>query len=171
MDFDPYRWREVRPRSHRPEAESLVRLRRGSAPQERRFDLVRRLQYARASVPADEERKGRANRVGVCPLGSMSYQFPPTNPPTHIFHPPFNRIPTYREPGKINLNTIYSQDVWNGLMNDSPDSGRLWQAVRAEPAGIREPPATGRHQSRQLPTRFARPFRSSAAGTLAPQPF
>ena len=37
---------------------------------------------------------------------------------THDFHPPFNFIPTYREPGKINLNTISNQAVWNCLRND-----------------------------------------------------
>ena len=42
------------------------------------------------------------------------------NAGSHFFHPPFNRIPRYREPGKINLNTIYSQDVWNGLINFFP---------------------------------------------------
>ena len=29
------------------------------------------------------------------------------NPGAHAYHPPFNRISTYREPGRINLNTIY----------------------------------------------------------------
>ena len=35
---------------------------------------------------------------------------------SHAFHPPFNRISTYREPGRINLNTIYDPDVFKGLM-------------------------------------------------------
>jgi hypothetical protein len=39
----------------------------------------------------------------------------------HHFHPPFNWISNYREPGKINLNTMFSQAVWNGLMNKFPD--------------------------------------------------
>jgi len=40
---------------------------------------------------------------------------------THIFHPPFNRVSTYREPGRINLNTLFSPRVWQGLMNGFPD--------------------------------------------------
>ena len=35
----------------------------------------------------------------------------------HLFHPPFNRIPTYREPGKINLNTIFNSNVLAALTN------------------------------------------------------
>lgn len=33
------------------------------------------------------------------------------------FHPPFNQLPTCREPGKINVNTMYSFDAWQGLMD------------------------------------------------------
>ena len=44
----------------------------------------------------------------------------------HSFHPPFNLIPKLREPGKLNLNTIFANDgryasesmVWWGLLND-----------------------------------------------------
>ena len=58
----------------------------------------------------------------------------------HNFHPPFNRISKYREPGKINLNTIYSPDVLNGLMNYFPGmlsanltASELLQQVCLEP--------------------------------------
>jgi hypothetical protein len=37
----------------------------------------------------------------------------------HNFHPPFNRISAYREPGRINLNTLYGTcpDVWQMAHN------------------------------------------------------
>ena len=35
----------------------------------------------------------------------------------HYFHTPFNRISRYREPGRINLNTVTSPDVLFGAMN------------------------------------------------------
>jgi hypothetical protein len=46
----------------------------------------------------------------------------------HVFHPPFNFIPTYREPGKINLNTIFDHrddlignlPIYRALANDHP---------------------------------------------------
>ena len=41
-----------------------------------------------------------------------------TDTPEH-FQEPFNQIETYREPGKINLNTIRDQRVWNALTGDT----------------------------------------------------
>ena len=45
----------------------------------------------------------------------------------HTFYPPFNRIPNYREPGRVNLNTVPSttsttSNVWKGLWNDYWDT-------------------------------------------------
>ncbi len=42
--------------------------------------------------------------------------------PRHRFHPPAHLIPYGREPGKINLNTVFSETVWQGLLN-SPALG------------------------------------------------
>ena len=55
----------------------------------------------------------------------------------HLFHPPFNQIPTYREPGKINLDTIYNQEVFNALMNGS--SAPTWSNFAPSRRG--QPPA------------------------------
>ena len=38
----------------------------------------------------------------------------------HFFKPPFNRIPLYREPGRININTIPSERVWQALVDKIP---------------------------------------------------
>ena len=46
---------------------------------------------------------------------------PPTGP-AHGFHPPNHLISEYREPGRINLNTLVSELVWQGLWN-SPALG------------------------------------------------
>ncbi|MBN1591201.1 MAG: hypothetical protein JW888_16935 [Pirellulales bacterium] len=91
----------------------------------------------------------------------------------HSFHPPFNRIPNYREPGKINLNTITSPTVWRGLMNQYAglpgvptwpqfvDSRRGYSATTGDQFAL---DASGNH----LPTRFADPFRSFAGKYLVP---
>ncbi len=95
----------------------------------------------------------------------------------HNFHPPFNRISKYREPGKINLNTIYSADVLNGLMNYLPSmlSGGTLTGVqnfsnkfalsRRGYGGINDSQFS---ISSSYPTRFANPFRSFAGGGMVP---
>ena len=96
----------------------------------------------------------------------------------HLFYPPFNRISTYREPGRINLNTIYSQEVWQGLMNYFPTTIRLWRAgggsssVRAGWDTAASDTATTvdvlDDTATYLPTQFARPFRSFGGTALVP---
>ena len=93
----------------------------------------------------------------------------PSFPAASPYLPPFNRISAYREPGRINLNTIYSPQVFNGLMSGgfpaATDLAKLWQHFM----GSRQ----GRHSSRTnycswrcaaagipMPTEFANPFRS-----------
>jgi hypothetical protein len=64
----------------------------------------------------------------------------------HSFHIPFNRIPIYREPGRINLNTISSPDVFFGLMNYFPGMANLtfWDKfVRSRRGSNGNYPATG----------------------------
>jgi hypothetical protein len=102
-------------------------------------------------------------------IANPTYAMQEPNPPpgSHVFHPPFNRIPAYREPGKMNLNTFYSQDEWNGLMNNFPaTAGSSWQSFWQARQGY------GGHSvfamASGYPTRFARPFRSSSGGALAP---
>ncbi len=87
------------------------------------------------------------------------------NNPGHRFPPPFNGIPNYREPGRINLNTIFSPDVFRGLLNrtDLGDGG-LWASFQRSRQGF----DTG--QESQYPTRFANPFRSFAGARLTPTP-
>ncbi|GAB4133963.1 MAG: hypothetical protein Kow0040_17010 [Thermogutta sp.] len=33
------------------------------------------------------------------------------------FRPPYHVIPAYREPGKLNINTVYSPEIWRSLLN------------------------------------------------------
>lgn len=91
------------------------------------------------------------------------------NPGQHTFHPPFNSISTYREPGRINLNTIYTQQVFDGLMNGFPtmaNNPTFWaQFVRSRrdySGNILDMPDVN------CPTEFAKPFRSAAGGQMVP---
>jgi hypothetical protein len=87
---------------------------------------------------------------------------------THTFHTPFNRIPTYREPGKINLNTIYEENVLNGLVGGNA-TGVSWTDFRNSRRGYA---SAGTSSIADLdvtyPTQFAHPFRGFGSANLVP---
>jgi len=101
----------------------------------------------------------------------------------HNFYPPFHHIPTYREPGRINLNTLASPAVWAGLMNDLSFNGTGFQEGVFGNTGFFQrflvsrrgygPPA-GQWDATllaiddQYPSRFSNPFRTSAGAALRP---
>ena len=101
----------------------------------------------------------------------------------HEFEPPFNNIPTYREPGKINLNTFFGNDisgggslVWNSLANDHtlPTWDQFFLArqgfASAVPGNFEVPPAPTPPEFPwpSLPTRIANPFRTPGNVDLLP---
>lgn len=101
----------------------------------------------------------------------------------HLFHPPFNWASSYREPGKINLNTVFEQQVFQGLMDSYPGWGTLWGQVIDSRQGfgtlggspvpnwstLWSPDPAGNASNTVYPTFFANPFRPDGAGTLVPQ--
>ncbi|MHC4179945.1 MAG: hypothetical protein ACYSWU_20760, partial [Planctomycetota bacterium] len=102
----------------------------------------------------------------------------------HSFRPPFNWISRYREPGRVNINTIFSRAVWEGVMNyfpnmtpapAGPPGPVYWQEMvqsrRGYPAvgGLADPDGVAAlDPSGTYPTRFGRPFRSFAGGEMVP---
>jgi hypothetical protein len=104
----------------------------------------------------------------------------------HLFHPPFNHISEYREPGKINLNTLVGYTNAGGT-----NISGVWQAIQSDHQQQRLGTYPTLIQSRRgytnvvagadqyglenttyptvpLPTRFANPFRSFAGADLFP---
>ncbi|MCA9122872.1 MAG: hypothetical protein H6822_27410 [Planctomycetaceae bacterium] len=90
---------------------------------------------------------------------------------TDNFHPPFNRIPAFREPGQLNVNTIYDDRTWRALTrltsttdfatpNENPwsDSRRGYGTAGSGIISIDD----------SYPTIFANPLRSSGSGRLVP---
>jgi hypothetical protein len=84
-------------------------------------------------------------------------------------HPPFNRVSNYRDPGRININTIASDFdtdpssmIWNGVLNQSPTDavGPTWNLVAQSRQGA------AAFSTNTTPTRFTNPFRSSAGSSL-----
>ena len=106
-----------------------------------------------------------------------SYVTPPVL--VHAFHPPFNRISTYREPGRINLNTISSPEVFYGLMNYFPGmatstfwnkfvNSRRGYGATGTFLGERQVPNGLGDYSINFPTLFGKAFRGSSAAALQP---
>jgi hypothetical protein len=108
--------------------------------------------------------------VGVpSPFTGTEIQANPSNASGngHTFHPPFNKIPAYREPGRINLNTIFSPAVLFGLTNFFPgmDSMDFYHKyVVSRQGGTMQSPEYTLDQN--YPTIFARPFRTFAGASL-----
>jgi hypothetical protein len=86
----------------------------------------------------------------------------------HPFRPPFNGIPTYREPGRINLNTILCPEVFAGLMNFYPGWETAWQQFVKSRAGDNRDPTTMFAINAAMPSRFGKPFRTFAGAELFP---
>jgi hypothetical protein len=78
--------------------------------------------------------------------------------------PPFNRVSNYRDPGKVNINTIYNEAVWDAILDGH--AGPLWAQLvesRRGWAGAGILPINTAY-----PTVFANPFRSADAHLMVP---
>jgi len=61
----------------------------------------------------------------------------PSGLPMHLFHPPFNRISRLRDPGRVNINTIFDPFVFQGIVDDQqtalqgagPPWRNLWRTI------------------------------------------
>ncbi len=92
------------------------------------------------------------------------------SPGAHWFHPPYNGIPTYREPGRINLNTISSPEVFMGLLNYHPmaliSQKELWDRFVMSRRGDLNPSYLSIDPSK--PSRWMQPFRTPGGASLVP---
>jgi hypothetical protein len=93
------------------------------------------------------------------------------------FATPMNGISRYRDPGRVNLNTIFSDRVWCGLMNFFPDMSDTtpWKwneflhSRRGDDMGAASYVDTMLAIDPRYPTRFENPFRSFAGASRVPQ--
>lgn len=84
--------------------------------------------------------------------------------------PPFNSLSKFRDPGRVNFNTIFNREVWEGINKNYPffdPAMRVdhWNAFLQSRQGY-----TGVISSLDptSPSRFAQPFQSSASADLNP---
>jgi hypothetical protein len=92
----------------------------------------------------------------------------PSQTPNPSFLPPFNRVSKFRDPGRININTIYDRQVWDALLGGY--AGCPFEAVVASRRGFGGTngdliPATW---DANFPACMANPFRPSGSGSLVP---
>lgn len=85
------------------------------------------------------------------------------------FYPPFNRLSNFRDPGRVNLNTIVDARVWNGVVNGfpAPSFDQLLSSRRGY-GGYTTGSSHIFRVDQSLPTLFANPFRAAGSGGLVP---
>jgi hypothetical protein len=76
-----------------------------------------------------------------------------------------HRVSRFRDPGRINLNTVYDERVWRALMGGRVADGRNadWSSLEVTRQGFQ-----GNVMSSIYPTRFTNPFRSAGSADLMP---
>jgi hypothetical protein len=87
---------------------------------------------------------------------------------TNEMHPPFNRISNFRDPGRININTIFDPVVYNGLMNGHP--GTPYSDWIDSRRGYGNPGVSQIILDNNKPTFFSNPLRPSGSGDIVPLP-
>jgi hypothetical protein len=92
------------------------------------------------------------------------------------YRPPFNKMSRFRDPGRININTIFDERIWDAAVAQFPgltDADGKWaevamsrQGFGSRILGLTDGPddTTGT----AYPTRFANPFRSANASDMMP---
>lgn len=93
---------------------------------------------------------------------------------SHDFHPPYNKVSRYREPGKININTIFDQKglTWQAITNRFPNLGdaTFWISS-VDPSrrdGLNANFPANLNLDPKSPTLFPNPFRSPSGNFLVP---
>ena len=98
------------------------------------------------------------------------------NDPRYQRQPPFNRIAQYREPGRVNLNTMVSPAVYEGLMHGVTSStvtgkihpGPTWNRLNDSRRGFGTATQPMLQLQNDSPTFFTNPFRLADAADLVP---
>ena len=99
------------------------------------------------------------------------------------YYAPFNRVSRFRDPGRVNINTIFDHRVWDALlygMDETTNSAilsQLWQRYPTWPEILQSRKGYGDAVDivqldpvGTYPTFFANPFRSSSSSDFVPIP-
>jgi hypothetical protein len=90
------------------------------------------------------------------------------------FHPPHNWLTKFRDPGLVNINTIYSEKVWNAVLGGDPTAypelGPTFSAVVDSRRGYGAPGGDALAADNNIPEYIANPFRAAGTGKQGPIP-
>lgn len=79
------------------------------------------------------------------------------------FNPPFNTISNYRVPGKVNINLVFNEDVWDGVMGSVYSTAFPYSQMDNSRRSAAPGSAPG-----PFPTEFPNPFRPAEAANHMP---
>jgi len=94
--------------------------------------------------------------------------YPGSSPAWAQLYPPFNWLNQYREPGRVNLNTVYDPQVFQGVMDDYPGWLALWNNLIGSRRGYGGSGGSLYAATPAYPTIFANPFRAAGTSALVP---
>lgn len=89
----------------------------------------------------------------------------------NLFRPPFNKTSRFRDPGRININTIYDSAVWEAIaktmpgMDPSANGAAFFQNLMASRQGYAGGLLT---VNQNYPSLFSHPFRSADSADMMP---
>jgi hypothetical protein len=84
------------------------------------------------------------------------------------YAPPFNKLSRFRDPGRINLNTVYDDDVWDALVAQFPGLQSVDGFTSQFALSRQGDGGTVNVMNPVWPTRFGNPFRSADSADLMP---
>jgi hypothetical protein len=104
--------------------------------------------------------------------GAERWYSPATSTALNNFYPycpPFNKLSRFRDPGRININTIFDEDIWIAACGQFPTMNTQVFAQTVFKSRNGSPSATNWYDMDQnYPTRFANPFRPADSADLMP---
>lgn len=90
------------------------------------------LEYVHVSSPF----VGSETWLNPAAFGDATTAMTSTNDPRYGLQPPFNKVSAYREPGRINVNTVASAHVWDGgvLHRELLDPTQPYDPLNSDPS-------------------------------------
>ena len=142
------------------------------------MELARLLDFVEVPSPyAGTERWYSPRSFGNLTGGQFTTDIRPPNFSASIFYrPPFNKLSRFRDPGRININTIFDEAIWDAAVGMFPnlrstppnqfvDATNVFQSRQGDIPANTSPLL---QMSANSPTRFAQPFRTADSYDLMP---